>query len=104
MEVLLNTDKNISGTEEMREPLKASIANRLERFSAHLTRVEVKLSDENADRDSANDKRCVLEVRPRGMQPIVVTSHGATVEKAVDGAIDKIKTSLNTVMGRLRSY
>jgi len=104
MEILLNTDKNISGTEEMREPLKATIANALDRFSAHLTRVEVKLSDENADRDSANDKRCVLEVRPRGMQPIVVTSHGASVEHAVDEAISKMKTSLDTVMGRLRNY
>jgi ribosomal subunit interface protein len=104
MKILLNTDKNISGTEEMREPLKATIANALERFSDHLTRVEVKISDENADKSSDNDKRCVLEVRPKGKQPIVVTSHGDSVENAVDEAIDKMKTSLDTVIGRLRNY
>lgn len=38
------------------------------------------------------------------MQPIVVTSHGDSVENAVDEAIDKMKTSLDTVIGRLQNY
>ena len=104
MKILIETDNNISGTEEMKEPLKAAIANAFDRFSDHLTRIEVKISDENGDKNSDNDKRCVLEVRPKGMQPIVVTSHGDSVAKAVDEAIDKMKTSLDTVMGRLRNY
>lgn len=104
MKILINTDNNISGTEEMREPLKAAIENALDRFSDHLTRVEVKISDENGDKNDANDKRCVLEVRLKKMQPIVVTSHGDSVEKAVHEAIDKMKTSLDTVMGRMRNY
>ncbi len=104
MKILINTDNNISGTEEMREPLKAVIANAFDRFKKHLTRIEVKISDENGDKDSDNDKRCVLEVRLKGKQPIVVTSHGDSVEIAVDEAIDKMKTSLETAMGRLRNY
>jgi ribosome-associated translation inhibitor RaiA len=104
MKILLNTDNNILGTEEMREPLKAAIADAFDRFSDHLTRIEVKVSDENGNKDSDNDKRCVLEVRLKGKQPIAVTSHGDTIENAVDNAIDKMKTSLDTVMGRLRNY
>jgi ribosome-associated translation inhibitor RaiA len=104
MKILINTDHNISGNEEMREPLRAAIENAFERFSEHLTRVEVKISDENADKDSDNDKRCVLEVRLKGMQPIVVKSHGNSIENAVDEAIDKMKTSLDTVMGRLQNH
>ncbi|MDQ3050280.1 MAG: HPF/RaiA family ribosome-associated protein [Bacteroidota bacterium] len=104
MQILINTDNNISGTEEMREPLKASIENAFDRFSDHLTRIEVKISDENGDKSSDNDKRCVLEVRLKGMQPIVVTSSGDSIENAVNEAIDKMKTSLDTVMGRLRNY
>jgi hypothetical protein len=38
----------------------------------------VKFSDENSDRDSENDKRCVLEARLKGLQP--VSSHADTVE------------------------
>lgn len=103
MKILINTDHNVSGTEEMQEPLKVALASAFDRFSDHLTRIEVKLSDENGDKNSEYDKKCVLEVRPRGMQPIVVTSHGDNVKNAVDEAIDKMKTALDTVMGRLRN-
>jgi ribosome-associated translation inhibitor RaiA len=101
MKILLNTDNNILGNEEMREPLIAAIANAFDRFSKHLTRIEVKISDENGDKNSGLDKRCVIEVRLKGMQPLVVTSHGDTIENAVDKAMDKMKTSLDSVMGRL---
>jgi hypothetical protein len=56
---ILNTDNNILGT-EMREPLKATISDAFDRYSEHITRIEVKF-DENSDRDSENDKRCVLK-------------------------------------------
>jgi ribosome-associated translation inhibitor RaiA len=104
MKILLNTDNNILGTEEMREPLTATISDAFDRYSEHITRIEVKFSDENRDRDSENDKRCVLEARLKGMQPLVVTSHANTVETAVAEAIDKMKATLNTVLGRLRDY
>jgi hypothetical protein len=60
--------------------------------------------DENSDRDSENDKRCVLEARLKGLQPLVVTGHADTVESAVAEAIDKMKATLSTVLGRLREY
>ena len=104
MKILLNTDNNILGTEEMREPLTATISDAFDRYSEHITRIEVKFSDENSDRDSENDKRCVLEARLKGLQPLVVTSHADTVESAVAEAIDKMKATLSTVLGRLREY
>ncbi|MBF8456888.1 HPF/RaiA family ribosome-associated protein [Kaistella sp. G5-32] len=104
MEILINTDNNISGTAEMIAYFKTSIAEDFERFSEHLTRMEVKLSDENGDKSTGNDKKCVMEARIKGMQPTVVTSHSTTVEKAVKEASDKLKTSLDTVMGRLRNH
>jgi ribosome-associated translation inhibitor RaiA len=103
MKILINTDNNILGTEEMREPLKATISDAFDRYSEHITRIEVKFSDENSDRDSENDKRCVLEARLKGLQPLVVTGHADTVESAV-AEIDKMKATLSTVLGRLRDY
>jgi hypothetical protein len=44
----------------MREPLTATFQMLT---GEHITRIEVKFSDENSDRDSENDKRCVLEAR-----------------------------------------
>jgi hypothetical protein len=45
MKILLNTDYNISGSEEMRETLK-DVIKMLDRFSEHITRLEVKFRDE----------------------------------------------------------
>lgn len=104
MEILINTDNNITGTAEMIAYYKTSLTEDFARFSEHLTRIEVKISDENGDKSTENDKRCVMEARIKGMQPTVVTSHAATVEKSVKEASDKLKKSLDTVMGRLRDH
>ena len=104
MEILINTDKNIEGSAAMRAYFQEEIKSQFERFSDHLSRIEVKISDENADKKSENDKRCVLEARIKGMQPLAVTSFGNTVEKAFNTAADKMKTSLDSTMGKLKSY
>ena len=104
MEILINTDNNIEGTAEMIAYFKTSIAENFDRFSNHLTRIEVKISDQNGDKSVGNDKKCVMEARLKGMQPTVVTSHSPTVEKSIKEASDKLKTALDTVMGRLRDH
>jgi ribosome-associated translation inhibitor RaiA len=104
MEILINTDNNITGTAEMIAYFKSTIAEDFDRFSEHITRIEIKISDQNGDKNSDDDKKCVFEARLKGMQPLVVTSQEATIEKAVKEASDKMKTSLETVMGRLRNY
>ncbi len=104
MEILINTDHNIEGTAQMRAYFQEQIETQFERFREHLSRIEVKISDENGDKKSENDKRCVLEARIKGMQPIAVTSFGNTVEKAFNTAADKMKTSLDSTIGKLRSY
>ena len=104
MEIIINTDSNIEGTEEMRTRLGVTIATALDRFSKHLTRIEVKLSDEDGDKNSENDKRCVLEARLKGMQPLVVTGSGHSVDNAVDAAIGKMRSSLDSMKGRLKDF
>ena len=66
--------------------------------------MEVHLSDENGDKQGLNDKRCVIEARLSGMKPIAVTNHANTHEQAVGGAVDKLKTSLDAILGRLRNH
>jgi hypothetical protein len=45
-----------------------------------------------------------MEARLRGLDPIAVTSYESTVKKAVKEASNKMKTSLTSTMGKLRSY
>ena len=104
MTIQFNTDNNVSLSEELRTPLISMISQELIRFSDQITRIEVHLSDENSDKQRLNDKRCMIEARLAGMKPIAVTNHANTHEQAVEGAIDKLRTSLDTILGRLRNY
>lgn len=104
MTIQINSDNNILGTEGLSEYIQNMTAENLKRFDEHITRVEVHLNDENSHKSGVNDKRCMMEARLEGMQPIAVTAFGNTIHEAVKSAIDKLKSSLDTTIGRLRNY
>ena len=104
MTIQFNTDNNIKGSEKLSAPLISLISEELNRFSHQITRVEVHLSDENGPKKGQNDKRCMLEARLEGMKPIAVINNANTHEQAVEGAIEKLKTTLDTILGRLRDH
>ena len=104
MIIQFNTDNNISGNEKLNDYFSSTLSDSLSRFSNQITRLEVHLTDENSNKEGQNDKRCVLEARLEGLQPIAVTNNGNTIEQAVRGATDKLKSSLDTVIGRMRNH
>jgi hypothetical protein len=64
--------------------------------------VEVHFSDEDGNKDGVNDNRCLVEARLAGMKPIAVTNMANSHEQAFLGALDKLKTSLEKITGRLK--
>ncbi len=46
----------------------------------------------------------MVEARLAGMKPIAFTNHGNTDEQSISGAIDKLKISLEKIIGRLKNY
>lgn len=102
MNIQINTDNNVSGNTDLESTLKSYISSDLERFSDQITRIEVHLSDEDGDKDGINDRRCLLEARLAGMQPLAVTNRANSDELAVSGALEKMENKLNTILGRLR--
>lgn len=104
MKIQFNTGRNITGSEELKASLTSLISDELSRFDDHITRLEVHLSDEDSNKHGVNDKRCMIEARLKGMKPIAVTNNADTQEQAVSGAVDKLKSSLDTIKGRLRNY
>lgn len=104
MKIQFNTDKNVASDEGLIALSKSLLSEGLSRFSQQITRVEVHLSDEDGNKDGLNDKRCMVEARLAGMQPIAVTNHANTHEKALFGAIGKLKNSLEKISGRLKDY
>ena len=104
MTIQLNAGKNLNVHEAFGTKLRNLLSEELNRFSENITRLEVHLSDENGGKEGLNDKRCMLEARLEGRQPIAVTANAATYELSVAAAIDKLKNSLDTIVGRLRNH
>jgi len=101
MNIQINTDKNISGNEKLTEYVSSLITTELSSFANNITRIEVHLSDENGNKTGQDDKRCMLEARLENRQPIAVSSQANTVEQSVSKSLDKLKTSIESLLGRV---
>src|SRR5690606_432511 len=104
MLIQFNTDNNISGNERLQAYVETLLNDSLSRFSSHLSRVEVHLNDENSHKEGQKDKRCMLEARIEGLQPVAVTHHDETIEQAINGALNKLKSALDTVIGKMKEH
>jgi ribosome-associated translation inhibitor RaiA len=101
MKIQINSDNNITASEQLTEQAKATVASTLGHLAEHISRVEVHLSDENSNKGGTKDKRCMMEARLEGHQPIAVTDEAETIAQAIAGAADKLKHSLDRTLGRL---
>lgn len=104
MHIQVNTDDNVEGREALAAQVEATVEAALGRFAGQLTRVEVHLGDENAGRSGPSDKRCAMEARPAGQQPIAVTHNAATLEGACAGAAQKLARLVESRLGRLSDH
>jgi len=102
MQIQLNTDANIQGRESLAAWVEAELTDKLARFRDHVTRIEVHLSDASAARVGETDKRCTLEARLAGRQPVAVSHDAAKVADALQGAMAKLQRKLETTLGRVR--
>jgi len=103
MTIQFNTDKTIAGSEELTTPYIAKMEQQLDRFSEYITRIEVHLSDKNGKKGGLDDIRCMIEARLEGRQPIAVTADADSKDQAISAAIDKLKNSLDTILGKLKN-
>ena len=102
MQIQINSDHNVEGNAALVSQVSDVVESALSRVSDHITRVEVHLSDENGDKQGENDKRCMMEARLAGRQPIAVTHQAETLDQAVDGAEDKLTRLIESTLGRGR--
>lgn len=101
MQIQINTDHNIQGHEALAARIGSVVDKALNRLSDHITRVEVHLGDENGAKRGQEDKRCAMEARLQGRQPVAVTHHAATLDQAVRGAADKLSRLIDSALGRV---
>lgn len=103
MKIQVNTDTHIEGREALASQVNATVEHALQRFQSQITRVEVHLSDQNGGKSGQIDKRCVMEARLEGRQPIAATDEAPTMEQAVRGAADKLSRLIDSQLGRAAS-
>lgn len=101
MQVLLNTDPNVDGRQQMSEHLEAVVKEALGRFGEQVTRVEAHLADTHSQAKTHGDEiHCTLEARLKGREPLVVKDHAGTAHQAISGAVGKLKRAIATVLER----
>ena len=104
MKIQVNTDSSVEGSESLAQAVEATVHAALDRYGDRLVRVEVHLSDENSTTgENRREKRCLLEARPAGMDPVVVTGSADTVERACHDATQKMQSLLDSTFGRIDS-
>lgn len=104
MQILCNTDESIENREALGRHTEDVVRRVLDRFSNEVTRVEIHLSDVNGQKAGEKDKRCLMEARVAGRQPIAVIEHADSLHQAIDGAAQRLKRSLDSMLGKLSAH
>jgi ribosomal subunit interface protein len=104
MQILVNTDRNIEGSEKLTEHVQRVVTHAMSHFGAQVMRVEVHLSDENGGKHGADDHRCLMEARVDGRDPTAVTHHADNLHQAIDGAAEKLKHALSHDLERRHDH
>ncbi|MEM1356143.1 MAG: HPF/RaiA family ribosome-associated protein [Planctomycetota bacterium] len=81
--------------------VREKVAGQLGHLTEKLTRVEVHLRDDSsAAKSSHNDKRCTMEARPAGRQPLVVEHAGADLYQVITETAGKLSRAVKTNVDR----
>lgn len=101
MLVQVTTDNHLAGTDDLSAFVETTLGSSLARYGDQIMRVEVHLADENSHKNGQGDKRCTLEARLKGLDPVAATGNGDNVDQAIEEATDKLLKALDARVGRL---
>ena len=104
MDIQVHTDNHVKGSERLTGHVEDVVRETLDRFADRITRVEVFLHDDNAHKGGDHDKRCVIESRLAGLQPITVSAEGPNLDVAIDNAADKMEKTLRRTTDKLGEH
>jgi len=103
MQIQIRTDHNIEGHQALADWLSSVVEDALSRVSDRITSIDVHLSNQNNEQQDGNDSlRCMMEARLEGRQPIAVTNQADTLDRAVEGAADKLTHLIDHTLGKLK--
>ena len=104
MEILVNTASHVPGGEDFAAHVRETVEKHLHHWAEKISRVEVHVTDENGEKSGQQDQRCVMEARPRGMQPLAVTHKAANRHLAVLGAAERLQHLVSNQLGKRQDH
>ncbi len=102
MQVQVHAGDNVQGGESLAQWAQTEVQDRLSRFREYVTRVEVYLTDVDALKNGGKGKRCVMETRATGRQPLAVNAEAEKVAEAFNAALEKLHRALDTDIAKMR--
>ncbi|MEC9372207.1 MAG: HPF/RaiA family ribosome-associated protein [Planctomycetota bacterium] len=82
---------NIPASAALEQQINERLDSEIGRFRERLTRVEVHVSDVNSHaRSGPDDKRCLMEARPAGLDPVSAEAHHEDLYTAIREAARKL--------------
>lgn len=105
MQVHLNTDNHFEGTGR-KEGYWSEVAHeKLKRFEERISTLEIHLADENnGAKKGAVDKVCSIEARVSGYSQLSASCKADSIEKAIAGALDKLKHVLEHTLDKAKAH
>ncbi len=90
--------------EPLRGYVERDINEILQHYATRLTRVEVHLKDLNSSQKNGVDKRCTIEARPSGLDPVVAEHDASEFKDAVHQAALKLERALQHRIDKRRDH
>ncbi|WP_455554636.1 HPF/RaiA family ribosome-associated protein [Comamonas sp.] len=103
MQVQVHTDATIQGGDSLEAWVREEAGNKLARLKEHVVRVEVFLSSVDALKATGGPgKKCVLETRANGRQPVAVNAEAEKVREAFSAALEKLRRAVESDLDKVR--
>ncbi|GAB4288938.1 MAG: hypothetical protein Kow0058_08470 [Roseovarius sp.] len=101
MQIQVFTDNFIQGDERTVAVAEEMVLPDLGHLAERLTRIEIHLKDQNAEKHGPDHIRCTMEARPRGLDPIAAHHDAENIRAALKGAARKLRSRLTSEFARL---
>jgi ribosomal subunit interface protein len=88
----------------LRAYVERNLTEVLKHHSERLTRVEVHLKDVNSKKKNGIDKHCLIEARPRGLDPVAAEHDASEFKEAVHQATLKLERALQHRIDKHRTH
>ena len=103
MQIQVNAG-DVHSSQAIQQRVEDEVTQALESWQERVTRVEVHLHDEDGPKHSDADKRCVMEVRIAGRDPMVVEHSSDDMYGSIQQAAGKLRRLVHRAIERQRDH